>query len=342
MDRAHIRAISLTTDVSLRRTTFSNEKGEATVEDAAGIRLRLEVSANGYGTVVKTYDASPEDIKIQLERGLRLQGEVTGRGGRERVTGARVTLYLPTGARDVTTGDDGVFRADDLSPGPLRLRVEHDDYVGVEKTVEVKAPSDVERPVRLDRIDLVLAGAVEGEVVDDRGNPVAGAKVSKDEVPEYLPTGPLPPGVVATNELGEFRLGGLPEGDLTLEAYAPGVGRGKEEKIAVRKERTTSRVRIRLEVGEGKAGPAVVAGVAVTVASGGSGVLVTGVIAGSEADRAGMQAGDLILRIDGVAPEDERDAVQRMRGPERQEVLLELQRGQKTLELRVARERIRQ
>jgi hypothetical protein len=134
VDRAHIRAISLTTDVSLRRTTFSNEKGDATVEDAAGIRLRLEVSANGYGTVVKTYDASPEDIKIQLERGLRLQGEVTGRGGRERVKGARVTLYLPTGARDVTTGDDGVFRADDISAGPLRLRVEHDDYVGVEKT----------------------------------------------------------------------------------------------------------------------------------------------------------------------------------------------------------------
>jgi C-terminal processing protease CtpA/Prc len=127
-----------------------------------------------------------------------------------------------------------------------------------------------------------------------------------------------------------------------LEAYAPGVGRGKEEKIAVRKERTTTRVRIRLEPGEGKAGPAVVAGVAVTLASGGSGVLVTGVIGGSEAARAGIQAGDLILRIDGVAPEDERDALQRLRGPERQDVLLGLQRGQKTLELRVARERIRQ
>ena len=40
------------------------------------------------------------------------------------------------------------------------------------------------------------AGAVEGEVVDDRGNRIAGAKVAKNEVPDYLPLGPLPPGVV--------------------------------------------------------------------------------------------------------------------------------------------------
>ena len=344
VDGARVRALSLAADVSLRRTAFSNEKGDATVEEAAVIRLRLEGSANGYGTHVETFDASPEEVKVKLERGLRAQGVVTARGGRERVAGAKVTVYAPTGTRELTTGDDGVYRVDDVTPGSLRLRVDHEDFVSSERTFQVDKPSDVERPVQLDRMDLELAGIVEGEVVDDRGNPVAGAKVSKDEVPEYLPMGPLPPGVVATDEKGRFRLGGIAEGDVTLEAYAPGVGRGKEDRIAVRKERTTTRVRIRLEPAGGKAGPAVVAGVALTLAApaSGSGALVTGVSSGSEADRAGIRVGDMIVRIDGVVPDDERDAMQRLRGPERQEVVLGIQREQGMVELRVPRERVRQ
>ena len=344
VDNARIRAISLAADVSLRRTTFTNDKGDGNLEAAAGIRLRLEVSARGFATVVRTLDKSPEEVKIELARGLRAHGEVTARGGRERVQGARVTLYLPTGTRELTTGEDGVYRIDDISPGPLRLRIDHDDYVATEKVFEIAAPADVERPVEVDAIDLERAGAIEGEVVDDRGNPVAGAKVAKDAVPEYLPIGPLPPGVVSTDEKGEFRLTGLPEGDLTLEAYAPGLGRGKEERVAVRKDRTTTRVRIRLERTGGKAGPAVTAGVAVTLAASpsGSGALVQAVVPGSEADRVGVRVGDLIVQIDGVAPANERDALQRLRGPERHEVLLAIQRGQETVELRVPRERIRQ
>ncbi len=344
VDAAKVRAISLAADVTLRRTTFTNEDGEGSVADAAGIRLRLEVTASGYATQVRTFDESPEEVKIELSRGLRVRGELTARGGRDRVSGARVTLYLPTGTREVTTGEEGVYRLDDISPGPLRLRVDHDEYVAVERTFEVEKPIDVRRPVELEAIELERAGAVEGEVVDDRGDPVAGAKVAKDEVPEYLPVGPLPPGVVATDENGEFRLAGLPEGDLTLEAYAPGIGRGQEDRIAVRKERTTTRVRIRLERGRGKAGPAVTGGVAVTLTAppSGSGALVKAVVPGSEADRAGVRPGDLIVEIDGVAPSDERDATQRLRGPERHEVLLSIQRGKETVEARVPRERVRQ
>lgn len=344
VDGARIRAISLTEDVELRRTAFTDDKGDGQVEDAAGIRLRLEVSARGYATVVRTFEKSPEKVKVELSRGLRVHGEVTARSGRERVQGAKVTLYLPTGTRELSTGEDGVYRVDDIGPGPLRLRIEHEQFVPVEKTFEVSKPANVDAPVEVAAIELELAGIVEGEVVDDRGNPVAGAKVAKDEVPEYLPLGPLPPGVVATDENGKFTLRGLPEGDVTLDAYAPGTGRGKEERIAVRKERTTMRVRIRLEPGGGKAGPAVTAGVAVALAPApsGQGALVTSVVSGSEADRAGVRPGDLILRIDGVTPQDERDAQQRLRGPERHEVMLVLQRGKESVELRVPRERIRQ
>ncbi|PIE06316.1 MAG: hypothetical protein CSA75_00175 [Sorangium cellulosum] len=344
IDNARIRAISLAADVSLRRTTFSDKEGNGNVEDAAGIRLRMEVSAQGYATLVRTFDKSPEEVKLELSRGLQARGEVTTRGGRERVAGARVTVYLPTGTRELTTGEDGVYRVDDIHAGPLRLRIDHDEYVATEKTFEIAAPTDTERPVEMDAIDLEQAGIVEGEVVDDRGNPVAGAKVAKDEVPEYLPVGPLPPGVVTTNERGEFRLAGLPEGDLNLEAYAPSVGRGKEEKVTVRKGRTTTRVKIRLERNGAKSGPALTAGVALTLAPSpsGSGALVTAVVPDSEADRVGLQVGDLIIQVDGVVPKSDQDAMQRLRGPERHEVLLLIQRGQKSVEVRVPRERIRQ
>ena len=343
IDGARARAISLTSDVSLRTTAFTDKLGDAKIEDAAGLNLRVEISASGYATNVETLASAPKEWKVTLDRGIRLQGTVTGRGGRERVAGAKVTLYLPTGTRELSTGEDGVFKMNDITPGPLRLRVAHSAYVAVEKTVKVERPNDVDRAVELASIDLERAGTVEGEVVDDRGNPVAGAKVAKDEVPEYLPLGPLPPGVVATNEKGEFTLEGLPEGELILEAFAPGVGRGKEERIAVRKDRTTTRVRIRLERSDERAGPAVMAGIALTFKeAGSSGMLVAAVIPGSSADRAGMAAGDLVVRIDGVAPSTVADAMHRLRGPERQDALFEVQRGTETMKVRVPRERIRQ
>jgi len=301
------------------------------------------VSADGYATHVVTLSTSPENVEISLDRGVFVHGKVTGRGGRDPVANAQITAYLPAGTQETKTDRDGAFRLRDIAHGAIRIRVDHPEYVAVERTFAVQKPNDADRPQQLDTVDLKSAGMVQGEVVDDRGNPVAGARVSKDEVPSFLPIGPLPPGVVATDETGVFALGGLAEGEVTLEAFAPGVGRGKESKISVRAERTTSRVRIRLTPDGATPAPAIVAGVAVTLTAPtlGSGALVSGVSQGSEADRAGIRVGDLIVRIDGTTPESERDAAQRLQGPDRQEVVLGIQRGQAMIELRVPRERVR-
>lgn len=344
IDRVQLRALSLQNDVTLRRTTFSNAKGEATIEDAAGIRLRIEASASGYGTVVQTFDKSPNKITIKLARGIRAVGELTCRSGRDFVSNARITMYLPTGTRETQSASDGTFRADDLTPGQLRIRIEHEAFVTIEKTIDIKMPTDIYRPVQLDPIELELAGAVHGQVVDDRGNPVAGARVAKDKVPDYLPRGPLPLGVVLTDDKGEFQLPALAEGQVTLEAYAPGIGRGKRDKIDIRKERVTTDVRIEVQPDTQTNQPAVVASLAVTLAAtaSGTGALITHVVAGSTADQAGLAPGDLIVTIDGAKPQDERDATQRLTGPERQEVLLAILRKDNLLEIRVRREQIRQ
>ena len=344
IDRVQVRALSLTADVSLRRTTFSDRHGEATIDDAAGIRLRLEVSAQGYATVVETFETSPETWNVKLSRGIRIVGELRSRAGRERIENARITLFFPTGTKDITSGSDGAFRAEDLAPGPLRIRIEHDNYVPVEKTLSITTPNDIQRPVQLDPIELQLAGVVEGRVVDRRGDPVVGARVAKDKVPPYLPSGALPTGVVVTDDKGEFRLPGLAEGEVTIEAFAPGIGRGKQEKVTVREQRSTSDIRIELTPEPDSATPAVVASVAVSLAAppAGRGALVTAVIPGSSAEQAGLQVGDLITAIDSAAVQNERDAHQKLLGPERQEVLLDIQRAQASLKLRVRREQLRQ
>jgi hypothetical protein len=344
IDAAQVTVISLASDVTLRRTTFTKADGTAKVEDASGIALRMEVSAPGHATVVKTFEAGPKEVTVELRPGLRARGTVVARGGRDRVEGARVTVLLRTGMQRLVTNDKGEYELGDLEAGELRVRVDHDDYVAVEKTLRIAPDAAPGRVVELDRIELERAGVIEGEVVDDRGDPVAGARVAKDQVPEYLPVGPLPPGVVVTDAKGRFTLRGLPEGEVTVEAYAPGVGRGKEEKIAVRADRTTTRVRVRIEKKAEQGGPAVTASVPITLreaAGSAAGVLVASVVPASGADRAGLKTGDLIVRIDGVIPSSVLDAQRRLTGPERREVLLEVQRGAETLKLRVGREKLR-
>jgi len=343
LDGAKVRAVSLSNDIALRRTAFTNAKGNATIEDAAGIKVRLEVSASGFAPYVDSITASQEEITVILHPGLRIEGQLTTRDGRDRVANAKVTAFLTTGTQAQKTGADGMFRFDDISAGTLRLLVNHDEFLSVERSFEIDDPSDASKPVQLGRIDLESAGMIEGEVVDDRGNPVIGAIVSKDDIPDYLPVGPLPAGMVATDRKGNFLLGGLAEGEITLQAFAPGIGRGKEERIQVRKERTTRMVRIRLSPEQPKTAQATTSGVAITLVapSSGSGALVTAVSSGSEAERAGVRTGDLIVEIDGITPDSERDAERRLQGPEHQSVVLRIQRGQSMIELRVPRERVR-
>jgi carboxyl-terminal processing protease len=70
------------------------------------------------------------------------------------------------------------------------------------------------------------------------------------------------------------------------------------------------------------------AGIGVEVAPGREGVRVVRRMPGSPADRAGIEAGDVIVRIDGLAvdPSDLDAAIERMRGPEGSAIRLEVRR----------------
>jgi C-terminal processing protease CtpA/Prc len=85
--------------------------------------------------------------------------------------------------------------------------------------------------------------------------------------------------------------------------------------------------------------------VAVTLGERGSGaeleVVVVHVAAGSEAERSGIRAGDVVLSVDGVDVSSMSDARSRMSGPNGSDLVLELDRGGALIRLRIAREAVR-
>jgi S1-C subfamily serine protease len=185
---------------------------------------------------------------------------------------------------------------------------------------------------------------VEGQVVDARGDPVAGARVARGSIPAYLPAGKLPPEVVLTNRRGEFKLEEVPPGDVILEAYATDVGRGRSVGVHVDSGRTTDRVRISLAAAEGDAPVEAVLGAGVAVVlddrAGGTGVRIASVASGSEAERAGLLPGDRLLTVDGQRVTSAKEARARLSGPAAEDMVIELLRGQERQKLRLVRERV--
>jgi membrane-associated protease RseP (regulator of RpoE activity) len=225
----------------------------------------------------------------------------------------------------------------------MSLSVTHAGYAKVERTVKVEPPSHVDRAVVLDPIDLVEGGAIEGLVVDARGDPVAGARVAEGSIPALLPAGRPPRGVVLTNRRGEFKLEELAEGEVTLEAYAPDVGRGRTAGVHVAAGRTTDRVRI--AIGTPDSDPALetsgTAGVAVSLDDkGASGIRVASVASGSEAERAGLLTGDRIVAVDGQRVASAKEARARLFGPAGDDVVIEILRAEGTQKLRFSREKL--
>jgi protocatechuate 3,4-dioxygenase beta subunit len=343
VERAEVRAVSLDLADPLRRTLFTTDGGDCQLPDAVGLPLRFTVVRPGKAPLTRIVDSAPSQLDLTMNEGLEGRGQVTARGGRDRIADVDVTLFSTSGARHARTDAEGTFTLKDLAPGRLRVSARHASYAPAEAVITVAGDRD--HVVDLGTIDLTEAGDVEGEVVDADDRAVAGARVARDAVPTYLPLGPLPAGIVSTDRDGRFKLGGLPEGRVALEAYFTDLGRGKVEEVTVRAGRTTERVKITL----GGAAAAIheakgAGGVAVTLGEHGRNVVVLLVAAGSEAELAGIEPADEIAAIDGHEVHDIEAARRMLTGPLGEDVVVALRRNDdanKTTVVRVRRERVR-
>jgi C-terminal processing protease CtpA/Prc len=107
----------------------------------------------------------------------------------------------------------------------------------------------------------------------------------------------------------------------------------------------TDRVRIMLTEAIADDGSVLGGNVAVTLGERGSGaaveVVVVNVSATSEAERAGIAAGDVIAEVDGTPVRSMADARKRMAGRPATDVVLEVRRESGSVTLRVQRELVR-
>lgn len=345
VELAEIGALSLDPAVPLRSTLFSDDLGEAVLDDAAGLPLRINVRAPGSPTLTRSWDEVPEEVTFTLTPGVLVQGSVTAVRGRVLVEQALVTLVAGNERKSALTNEDGLFELRDVPPGRARLLVSHPDYAETEIAVSIERTERQDRAFELDPIDLEEAGEVEGVVVDADDEPVVGARVSLGAAAAYLPVGALPRGTAVTDGEGRFSLKGVKPGLHRLEAIAAVIGRGSVAGVEVRAGRVTDDVRIVLATPVGDDDALGSGGVAVTLgergADDGVEVVVVHVAEGSEAERGGLQAGDVILAVDGQRPANMADARLRLGGPAGSDVVVEVDRDGAEVRLRVAREAVR-
>ncbi|MEO6600346.1 MAG: carboxypeptidase regulatory-like domain-containing protein [Polyangiaceae bacterium] len=345
IELVEVAATSLEPTRPMRLTRFTDSEGAVTFEDAFGENLRIVAEAPGFSRAVQTSAAAPKELKLTLKRGVIVEGRITTVRGRRTVVGATVTAQQ-NGVRKVATSDtDGVYRLRDVAPGELRVRVQHSDFADEEATLRVDSTGRPDRPFTLPDLDLSEAGEVEGEVVDERGDRIAGARVTAGTGVSYSPAGRQARGVVTSDNDGHFVLTGVHPGTATITAVSGSAGRGSARNVEVSEGRTTRGLRIQLAPFAADGESTSPGGVAIGLGERGTAptveVVIVSVAEASEAERAGLEAGDVVSALDGTRPTSMADARARLSGQPGSDILVEVLRAGVSNRFRVLREATR-
>ena len=346
IELVEVAATSLEPTRPLRLTRFSDAEGAVTFADAFGENLRIVAEAPGFARAVQTSAAAPKELKLTLQRGVIVEGRITSVRGRRTVAGATVTVQQ-NGVRKLATSDtEGMFRVRDVAPGELRVRVQHPDFADEEATLRVDATGRADRAFTLPDLDLSEPGEVEGDVVDERGDRVASARVMAGDGLGYSPAGRQPRGVVTSDSDGHFVLPGVHPGNVTITAISSSSGKGSTRSVEVSSGRTTRGLRIQLSPHPSDVEPSAASGgVAIGLGERGTApaleVVIVSVAEASEAERAGLEPGDVISALDGAAPNSMSDARARLSGQPGSDVVVEVRRAGASSRFRVLREATR-
>jgi regulator of sigma E protease len=186
--------------------------------------------------------------------------------------------------------------------------------------------------VRPERLELRAGGAAEGDVIDARGDAVAGAVVARADAPTEAVTG-----AARSGRRGEFALTSLPEGDVAVVAWHPTLGRSLPTTVRVIRGTVARGVRVRFERDLAGATRAVaVRAVAFRDVAGA--VEVQAVGGGTAADRAGLRPGDRVVTIGAEPVANAAEAERRIEGAVGDDVVLEVDRDGARRTVRYARE----
>ena len=163
-------------------------------------------------------------------------GRVIADDTQKPLAGVEVTLVavddrpLRGATHTAVTDAEGGFRLDGLEPGPYHVTLQKAGYARLDATER----SELSLGAGLMQMNFTLqrAAVIVGHVIDDNGNPVLGAQVlvfrrppahlfevARQSQMPFFPVGQM----AHTNDLGEFRMFGLPPHDEYFVHAAPGL-----------------------------------------------------------------------------------------------------------------------
>ena len=260
-------------------------------------------------------------IRVELSEGSTVRASVRDDGCASE--SLRGTLRTACGPAVFALRDGAALRLEHLCAGPATLRVVAAGCVPSERAFTIAATGN-----DLGSVELRGGGAVRGEVIDDRGDPVEGAAVSCGDGEDVAHA--------TSDREGRFVLPTVPVGDRGVTATYR--GRSVAVPVAVRVVRGSEvrGVRLRLDATAADVVGRPVPVEAVALANAPGGLVVRAVPADGAAAAAGLQPGDRIVTVDGEVARDAAAVAAVLGGSRRSVVVLEVERDGYRRVLRIA------
>jgi hypothetical protein len=178
----------------------------------------------------------PRDRPLTRNAGTAgIRGRVVAADSNEPLRNARVTVSGDRSTPPTFTGNDGGFSFSGLSAGRYIVSVRKAGYAPT--TYGQRRPESLPLPIELGagglfqncELRMPRSAAISGRITDEQGDPMELANVVALRVtPRARFATAVPAATVSTDDLGEYRLGGLASGTYIVTAMTPKPGPGQK------------------------------------------------------------------------------------------------------------------